>query len=273
MNLKVFVQGAGEATAQGVKDWCQFFENEASKVGVSAAALDNIIIYDEANVGPAYQYVGAPTPIDRPRGHTVSKMVGNDVKCSILFPLETFYALEGMRDNRPPAHPPNELQRYVLSHELGHCRDDLTRSDLRSPRIQPTDPYDAQTFASKTAQIARSEYVACRFAAASVGQSLYSWVENETFTDWQAFRGAATPNVPNNRRAGGLSVRISEYAKLAGHRAGNPVLSSQMQFDPEFYVLENLLALDWETYPGWSTPEPEGYFELWQKFCANLHIS
>src|SRR5260370_27496400 len=135
MNLKILVQNAKEPTDEGIRDLCQFFESEATKIDLPVSVLDNIIIYDELNVDRAYDYVGAPTPGGQPEGQTVSKQFGDQVKCSILFPLETFYAIDILRNNRQATHPPEELQRYVLYHELGRCRDDITRKDLRSVKV------------------------------------------------------------------------------------------------------------------------------------------
>ena len=70
-----------------------------------------------------------------------------------------------------------------------------------------------------------------------------------------------------------MREKMCEYAKLAGHRAGNPSLTSKGMnglFAPLFAEWERVLADDWLRYAKWGDGLPEDCGEVCRKFRLRI---
>lgn len=172
--------------------------------------------------------------------------------------------------------PRSNFYIYVLFHELGHCVDDVTRKDLLDIKSDPISPFDPTKLAADNTHIIRGEYAACGFAANNMTTELYRFLESGFVTEWNnVIRWFEEPGHELMQRAGAIWVQMSEYAKLAGHRAGNSELHSTIDlgsFGGLFLEWENVLTEDWKKYPNWSE-FPNSYKEIWLKFCGKFLVT
>jgi hypothetical protein len=167
---------------------------------------------------------------------------------------------------------PEQFYLYVLFHELGHCRDDVTRKDLLDIRFDPTTAFDARKMAADNKCIIRGEYAACYFAALEMTNELYRFLEDGFVSEWnRVVQWLREPDHEAKQQAGAIWVQMSEYAKLAAHRAGNHHLHSTLDlrgFVELFIEWEDLLNDEWKIYPNWVAESSNDYADIWRKFCV-----
>jgi hypothetical protein len=163
---------------------------------------------------------------------------------------------------------------YVLFHELGHCVDDSRRKDFHEITFDPNAPFEQA--ATYNGRIIRGEYAACFFAASRMTAELYRYLEDGFLDNFsQVASWIKRPGLELKQQAGVIWVQMAEYAKLAGHRAGNPSLTSTIDlgaFRSPFSEFETTLTTDWMDYPNWEFEPPETYRENWAKLCAKCGV-
>jgi hypothetical protein len=270
VNFEILVDGIDDdkIPQEDKEPWYAFFRDAAMKMNVPLEDLENILIADPKNWATAIAKVRGSSPpsssggID---GNTLSRLYRDGrVKCSIVFPWQTFEQLRiALATAITVRTPPEQLVIYVVYHELGHCVDDLTRKDLTEIERDPEGP--SQSTRDHILAI-RGEYAACFYAAANVSQELYNFLEITFQYGWNiALPLIKDAGTEYKKRVGAIWVQMSEYAKLAAHRAGNPSLASRVDlgvFETLFAEWESVLANDWKNYHNWLAEEPNGYDEI-----------
>jgi hypothetical protein len=170
----------------------------------------------------------------------------------------------------------DQLNIYVVYHELGHCIDELRRTVFTGAEPSPSEQYARENCVRWNEQVLLSEYAASRLAGDYISVEGF----NLAVRDFCLEEHLILEDIHNLAAAGqaGLSWKLLiEYSKLSALAHANGWLRATSHLagngsSNPFKALHETLSDLWALYPKWQDLSI-GFRDIWLELCHRMNAT
>lgn len=299
MNIEFFAGAQirpGEISAEVRSKIRELLRLHAESAGVPPDAIAKIVIVEAANYGAAIQSIAAgecwtDNAIATGMAKTISIGETGKTQSVVVMWAELFADLPGipLGLGSLPDRDRGLMRRYIVCHELGHCKDNWLRGTVACPPLSVNGEFGVKSVAAYYHYILLSEFAACAHSSKALDPDTLTWEWNHTDIIpgvLAALREKRRTFDGDPRGVRDLAFMASEacwtmliqFAKLVGSRIAHPELMAVVPrdwaangriaegvFEREASILEEL----WQLYPSWDNAMSGELSDLWRLVAEN----